>query len=466
MFDSIIIERRPGHTGANIPANARIVGEEIGGAELRAVYTGTNDAVREYLKRLEVGVEQGRLNCFIYALRMAGVDSEICDKMNSRCHGRYLQIKHIALLCDEFGLNVEVKRWRDASHPEVVVKAPRPKESKLTIGLFARHYFIEERSPFTDVDLGVRLRFNKSDPYQPLPLTSSLLLMQLFESAQMRPMYASELPDEIVPAEVTDLSYSTKHCGQYHPTQYGSSEIALNFAVFASECLDEVPAVSGHVKAFISKSIHGGRGLQRPGRYSDVSLLDVNSLYPAALAQLELPTTDPLVWDESIDLSTAAYYVVAVDITSFDPCWYYPMIAAGQRIVDKHELEDLVTHCHIRYTILRGYYFVGRTVNCRQYINELYERKCSASTDDERTAAKLALNSLFGYCLLHNRRNRKLKRFANTEQFTQYLMKRWGRVAEYDIKNMTCCLDKCLDTTFNGCIVGVAILSMSRRIMN
>jgi hypothetical protein len=45
-------------------------------------------------------------------------------------------------------------------------------------------------------------------------------------------------------------------------------------------------------------------------------------------------------------------------------------------------------------------------------------------------------------------------------------MKRWGRVAEYDIKNMTCCLDKCLDVSFNYCIVGVAILSMSKRMMN
>jgi hypothetical protein len=300
---------------------------------------------------------------------MAGVDSEVCDKMNSRCHGRYLLPKHVKMLCDEFGLNVEVKRWRDSSHPDVVVKAPQPKQPKICISLFARHYFVEERSPFTDVDLGVRLRFNKSDPYNPLPLTSSRLLMLLFEFDQMRPMYASELPDEIVPAEVTDLSYSAKHCVQYKPKQYGSSDIALNFEAFASECLDEVPAVSGHVKAFISKAAHGGRGLQRPGRYSNVSLLDANSLYPAALAQLELPTTDPLVWNESIDLSTANYYVVAIDITSFVPCWYYPMIAAGQRIVDKYELEDLVTHCHIRYTILRGYYFVGRTVNCRQYIN-------------------------------------------------------------------------------------------------
>jgi hypothetical protein len=59
-----------------------------------------------------------------------------------------------------------------------------------------------------------------------------------------------------------------------------------------------------------------------------------------------------------------------------------------------------------------------------------------------------------------------LKRFADVEQFTQYLLKRWGRVAEYDLKNMTCRLDKCLDVSFNYCVVGVAILSMSKRIMN
>jgi hypothetical protein len=88
-----------------------------------------------------------------------------------------------------------VKRWRDAQHLDVVVKAPQPKQPKITIGLFARHYFIEERSPFTDIDLGARLRFNKADPYVPLPLMSSRLLMLLFEIGQFRPMYASELPD-------------------------------------------------------------------------------------------------------------------------------------------------------------------------------------------------------------------------------------------------------------------------------
>jgi hypothetical protein len=60
--------------------------------------------------------------------------------------------------------------------------------------------------------LGARLRFNKTDPYVPLSLMSSRLLMLLFEIGQFRPMYASELPDEIVPAEITDLSYSPKHC--------------------------------------------------------------------------------------------------------------------------------------------------------------------------------------------------------------------------------------------------------------
>jgi hypothetical protein len=83
--------------------------------------------VSEYLKRLEVGAE-GRLNCFIYAPRMAGVETDMCDKVNARCYGRYLQIKHVKVLCEEFGLNVEVKRWRDSQHSDVVIKANGSKQ--------------------------------------------------------------------------------------------------------------------------------------------------------------------------------------------------------------------------------------------------------------------------------------------------------------------------------------------------
>jgi hypothetical protein len=132
MFDTILIERRPGRAreiGAEPPHGllTRPVAAEVGGAELKSVYTGTNDGVREYIKRLEVGIEQGRLNCFVYALSMAGVDSVICNKMNARCHGRYLLPKHIVLLCGESGLNVEAKKWDSAYNGHIVVK-PKAKQ--------------------------------------------------------------------------------------------------------------------------------------------------------------------------------------------------------------------------------------------------------------------------------------------------------------------------------------------------
>jgi hypothetical protein len=135
------------------------------------------------------------------------------------------------------------------------------------------------------------------------------------------------------------------------------------------------------------------------------------------------------------------------------------------RTVDKYELQYLVKYCNIKYNIKCGFYWCGSTVNVAEYINELYDVKRDAIDDDERKAAKLALNSLFGMSLKKGYRTRKMKRFATKTELAQYIQRRWGRVDKYDMNKLEVVLNQCLDDTFNYAYIGTAILSTSKRLM-
>ena len=99
VYGEFIIERRDANVNTNIRQTRR------GGADFRYTYVGDDSNIKEYLKRLEIGVDNKQYSCFIYALKVSGkVDDDILNKMNQRCRSRYLLIKHIQLLCDEFGV--------------------------------------------------------------------------------------------------------------------------------------------------------------------------------------------------------------------------------------------------------------------------------------------------------------------------------------------------------------------------
>jgi hypothetical protein len=249
------------------------------------------------------------------------------------------------------------------------------------------------------------------------------------------------------------------------PVEHSKTDIALGFELFKDKCLRDVPAVGGIIKRFIAEAAHGGQGISQRGIYNNVSLLDINSLYPKALSILQIPTTKPLVWNTDVDLNDAVYFVVRIDITQHNYCWFIPYVKDGLRTVDKYELQFLVKYCNIKYDIKCGLYWCGSTVNVSEYINELYDVKRDAIDDDERKAAKLALNSLFGMTLKKGYRTRKMKRFATKTELTQYIQRRWGRVERFDMNKLEVVLNQCLDDTFNYAHIGTAILSMSKTLM-
>jgi hypothetical protein len=325
---------------------------------------------------------------------------------------------------------------------------------------------VNETTPLYDTDFNVKLRLSHDEPYNPLQLSSVHLLMLLFELNQMRRMELHELPEEIDNRNLTDLKYNSKNAIKRITPSNKSGSIAHNaFQEFIKQ-IPQCPAIGGVLKYFISKAAHGGRVFANKGIYENVTLLDINSLYPKALSLLQIPINEPTIYAENANLNNCIYYVIDIDITFIkNKPMFYNYIKTGIRTVDKYELEDLIKYCGIDYTIIKGYTWTGETINVTDYINKLYEKKKNA-TGEERNIYKLQLNSIFGKTLEKGCKAEKLKRFTSDEAFYTNLHKCKNRLEQYNENERTVTLNKCYDTKFNHCYIGTAILSISKRIMN
>jgi hypothetical protein len=290
--------------------------------------------------------------------------------------------------------------------------------------------------------------------------------MLLFDLGLMREMYVSELPENIEGSDFESLDYNPAFCLGKPKTKTPNTPNAKYWNDFCSQCLGSVPGVSGLVKSFITKAAHGGRLLEKPGTCDfPVSLLDFNSLYPFALSKLEIPTSAPTVWKDSMNLHSYRYYILDIEILSCRSCWMYPFIKTGRRVCDKIELEDITRYCGVKYKIIRGYVFGGPVITCNTFIEELAERKQKAS-GAERQQLKMALNSICGKLLRKGYKTRKHKHITDKSHFRKFIAKHWARLDRFDEEKREVFLNECLDSTFNFATVGVMVLSMSKRIMN
>jgi hypothetical protein len=250
----------------------------------------------------------------------------------------------------------------------------------------------------------------------------------------------------------------------------------------------------GIVKQFIYKAVHGGIRWARKGTVEEVSMLDVNSLYPYALSELRPAVGAPLVWHEGLSLEDYPYSVIEVEFkeVSFPESLLVSMLAkcyrAGSRkVLDTITLADLKHYSTaLSFTIIRGY--VWRTVSeeAHQRIARFIEREYadkSAAVEEERKRGtksevpggdltqgkpseakrlKLRLNSLYGYIL--KRGARKLKRGGKGDWETQ-LNKNAPLIERVDPEEHAFWIRVAYDKSFNHTALGVQLLSETHHVL-
>ena len=271
--------------------------------------------------------------------------------------------------------------------------------------------------------------------------------------------------------------------------------------------------LAGTPREFISRAILGGRVMMAHNKkvkvenHEAVCDFDAVSLYPSAIARLYTIEGKPKVintkvcgihWlinalmDDDQRYSTPGKFisgfVVEIKITNVKKPRAFPLIVRnpalgdneeGERavnepctmVVDHITLLDLIKYQEIEFTLVRGYYWDGpRDYSIRDAIQHLFNlrKKYKAEKNPIQAIIKLLMNSIYGKTILKPIEYKTV--FKTVAESIPYVVKNYNTIESMErlfdselvrIKKLQPICDH-----FNFCLLGVNILSMSKRIMN
>ena len=297
---------------------------------------------------------------------------------------------------------------------------------------------------------------------------------------------------------------------------------------FTREIYEKIPdyyLYGGIVRAFIQKAVYGGRCMTRLNkRWSvneELADFDAVSLYPSAMNRLycvkgkpevlkpeELNTTYLLnntceEDDQPNKNKPISSYVVEILITNINkhlafPCVVYKdketntnknddgEIAIGKTaVVDNITLEDWIKYNGLECEVLRGYKWTGeKSFLIRDIIQNLHLLRCEykKTKNPLQLVIKLIMNSAYGKMIQkpittttefkrkHTKIfNKKLNDYVDDYPLDKYLIKNSSKIISYIQVNKNLYSIKVgqqIDTFYTNTLLGVQILSMSKRIMN
>ena len=297
---------------------------------------------------------------------------------------------------------------------------------------------------------------------------------------------------------------------------------------FTREIYEKVPdyyLYGGIVRSFIQKAVYGGRCMTRLNkRWSvneELADFDAVSLYPSAMKRLycvkgkcevlkpeELDTnyllTHTCAEDEQpSEEKPISTYVVEIQITNINkhlafPCVVYKdkqtntnrnddsEIAIGKTaVVDNITLEDWVKYNGLECKIIRGYKWTGeKSFLIRDVIQNLHLLRCEYKKTHNplQLVIKLIMNSAYGKCIQKpittnlvfkkyqtKKFDKKTKQYVDDYPLNKFLIKNSSKIIKYTQVNKNLYAIKVgqqIDDFYTNTLLGVQILSMSKRIMN
>ena len=297
---------------------------------------------------------------------------------------------------------------------------------------------------------------------------------------------------------------------------------------FTREIYEKIPdyyLYGGIVRAFIQKAVYGGRCMTRLNkRWSvneELADFDAVSLYPSAMKRLycvkgkpevlkpeELNTTyllnNTCAEDEQPNKNKSiSSYVVEILITNINKHLAFPCVvykdkttntnknddgenAIGKTaVVDNITLEDWIKYNGLECEVLRGYKWTGeKSFLIRDVIQNLHLLRCEykKTKNPLQLVIKLIMNSAYGKMIQkpittttefkrkHTKIfDKKLNDYVDDYPLDKYLIKNSSKIISYIQVNKNLYAIKVgqqIDTFYTNTLLGVQILSMSKRIMN
>lgn len=258
---------------------------------------------------------------------------------------------------------------------------------------------------------------------------------------------------------------------------------------------DGIYEVKGGLKKFLSKAVYGGRVNVCPAYKKQIINKRINdfdgvSLYPSAIYRLCKEFGMPIGKAKRYikDIDDPNYYVVEIEITKINKKQQNPFIAYKTKesiqyineipesglivTVDRFTLEDYIKFHEIEYNIIDGVYwdegFNDKFIVIKDVFDErlIQKSKKTAEGDIKQELYKLILNSAYGKTLLKSSCEKDV--VINKEDFNKYLYNNFNTIkhAKRLSDNQFLITQYDADLSFNRAHCGIAILSMSKRIMN
>ena len=260
--------------------------------------------------------------------------------------------------------------------------------------------------------------------------------------------------------------------------------------------------VGGVIRQFCSKAVHGGRCMCAYNKKWHIRKplcdFDAVSLYPSAMARLYTVEGRPkVIQPEQLNLeflSKQSAYVVKIIITKVNKHFAFPLIMRkinglnlnddnlkeGETVtmyVDNIELEDLINFQKIEFEFVKGYYWSGkRDYSIQKEIRNIFNKRLEYKKQKNplQQLYKLIMNSCYGKTI-EKPVDKDYKYIYDGEQLYKYWCKNHEKIIE-DTE-----LEQCndnnqklhaiktirpIDKHFNFILLGIQVLSMSKRIMN
>lgn len=297
---------------------------------------------------------------------------------------------------------------------------------------------------------------------------------------------------------------------------------------FTREIYEKIPdyyLYGGIVRAFIQKAVYGGRCMTRLNkRWSvneELADFDAVSLYPSAMNRLYCVKGKPEVLKPE-ELNTTyllnntcgedeqpskqkqiSAYVVEIKITNINKHLAFPCVVYKDKstntnknddsensigktaVVDNITLEDWIKYNGLECEVLRGYKWTGeKSFLIREVIQNLHLLRCEykKTKNPLQLVIKLIMNSAYGKMIqkpittttefkrYHTKIfNKKLNDYVDDYPLNKYLIKNSAKIISYTQVNKNLYAIKVgqqIDTFYTNTLLGVQILSMSKRIMN
>ena len=255
--------------------------------------------------------------------------------------------------------------------------------------------------------------------------------------------------------------------------------------------------VGGHVRDFLSKAIYGGRCMCAYNKKWNIKekIVDFDkvSLYPCAMSHLYTVEGIPKVIPQdnlNIEfLNKQSAFVVEIIIKKVNKKYPFPLIIQKdtnglnlndddiennggiKMVVDDIYLNDLINFQKIEFDIIRGYYWDGKKdYTIQKVITKIFNKRVEYQREKNplQLLYKLIMNSCYGKTI--QKPIKSDHKYIKQNDLDNYVIKHYSEIKEIiqldDSKLNSVKVVKPIDKYFNFSLLGIHVLSMSKRIMN